>query len=175
MVCTGNDHFILDGKEIEMTMTDFFQWFNQDFTDSSRRSVLSKFIVSSSLGLSDSRSKDSRNVRFHREYDFLTQDGYRVQIESASYLQSDDGKNPSHISFAISSWDVDVYIFCLYKATSLSQNPLDLNLWDFFVLPSSTLPDRKLQAITLPRLTEIGVWQCDFYGIAAGIEKAMDV
>lgn len=171
MVYTGNEHFVIDGKEIGMTMTDFWKWSHPDFLSSNRRSILSKFIVASSVGLSGPCPMDD----FRKHYDFLTPEGYRVQVESASYLQAENEEHPSHISFAISSWDADVYVFCLYKATSTSQNPLDLSLWEFFSLPCSVFSDKKPKSVTLPRLMDLGVWQSDYYGIADGVMKAMDV
>lgn len=173
MVYTGNEHFIVGGNEIGITMTDFWQWSYPNFLSKDRRSVLSKFIIASSVGLSGTCPQDDSD--FQKPYDILTQDGYRIQVESASYLQSADGEHPSHISFPIPVWDVDVYIFCLYKATSASQNPLDLGLWDFFSMPASVFSDRKPKSVTLPRLMDLGVWQCDYYGIADGIRKTMDV
>lgn len=173
MLYNGNEHFIVNGEEIGITMTDFWRWSHPDFLDSHRRTVLAKFIVASSIGLSDFRPQDKGGL--WKPYDLLTGDGYRVQIESASYLQSDDGEHPSHISFPIPSWDADVYIFCLYKATAASQNPLNLDIWEFFALSAAELPENKPSSITLPRLMELGVWQSDYYGITDAIKKAMDV
>lgn len=170
MVYSGKEHFIIDGKEIEITMTDFWLWSHPDFLNRDRRAVLSKFIVASSLGMSEPCPQDTR-----KQCDILTQEGYRIQIESASYLQSESGEHPSHISFSIPPWNVDAYIFCLYKATSATQNPLDLNLWDFFVLPAAEFSNTKPRSITLPRLMDFDVWQCDYYGIADGVKKALGV
>ncbi len=173
MLYTGNEHFIVNGEEISITMTDFWRWSHPDFLDSQRRTVLSKFIVASSIGLSDFRPQDKGGMG--KPYDLLTEDGYRVQIDSASYLQSDDGENPSHISFSVPSWNTDVYVFCIYKAETASQNPLNLDLWEFFVLPAAALPEKKPESITLPKLTDLGVWQADYYGITDAINKAMGV
>lgn len=172
MLYSGNEHFIANGEEIGITMTDFWRWSHPDFLDSSRRTVLAKFIVASSIGLSDFRPQDKGGL--WKPYDLLTGDGYRVQIESASYLQSEDGEHPSHVSFPIPSWDADVYIFSLFKATAASQNPLDLDIWEFFALSAAELPEKKPSSITLPRLMDLGVWQSDYYGIADAIRKAAD-
>lgn len=173
MLYTGNEHFMANGEETGITINDFWRWSYPDFLDNDRRKILSKFIVASSVRLSDFRPQDKGGMRKH--YDLLTGDGYRVQIEAASYLQSCDGEHPSHISFPIPPWDVDVYVFCLYKAETPSQNPLNLDLWEFFVLSAAKLPEKKPLSITFPRLTEIGVWQADYYGIPGAISKAMDV
>ena len=177
MIYTGNEHFMANGEEIKITMMDFWKWSHPDFLSNERRAILSEFIVASSLGLSEPFPQDGVNL--HRPYALLTRDGLRLQVGSASYLQSADEEHPDYISFDISEITInsDAYVFCLYKATSKSQNPLDLNLWEFFVVPTKTIIESKptQKTITLPRLQEIGVWQCDYFGIADGLNKAMDV
>ena len=101
-----------------------------------------------------------------------------MQVSSASYLQSMDEEHPDFILFEVlKPWDADAFIFCLYKGSAASQNPLNLDLWDFFVISSKSLmqDSDNRKSITLPRLQELGVWQCDYFGIADGIQKVMDV
>lgn len=52
MVFNGSEHFIANGEEISVTMSDFWKWSYPDFLDNSRRNTLSKFIVASSIGQS---------------------------------------------------------------------------------------------------------------------------
>lgn len=117
-------------------------------------------------------------VSLHESTHFgsLTGDGYRLQIEAASYLQSQDEEHPDFISYPISGMP-DAYVFSLYKATSPSQNPLNLDLWDFFVISRKALTkdNSSRKTITLPRLQELGVWQSDYFGISEAILKALDV
>ena len=49
MVFNGSEHFIANGEEISVTMSDFWKWSYPDFLDNSRRNTLSKFIVASSI------------------------------------------------------------------------------------------------------------------------------
>lgn len=174
MVYTGNEHFTANKEEIEITMTDFWQWSHPDFLSGERRSVLSKFIVASSLGMSVTCPQDRTD--FRNKYDLLTEDGLRIKVEAASYLQSLDEEHPNFISYPIGGMP-DAYVFCLYKATAPSQNPLNLDLWDFFVIDANTLKREKPESksITLPGLQELGIWQCDYFGITDGIKIAMDV
>ena len=189
MVYKGNERFILNGDEIDLTMQDFWQWAYSDLLNNMRRSVLAEFIVASSLGIN---APDAMRVMW-QPYD-LMYEGLRIEVKSAAYVQSWDIRHPDHISFRIApakmpdddgdyhrdtvrTRNSDVYVFCIYKATSPDQNPLDLDLWDFYTIATKVLDEKKpnQKTITLPRLMDLGLWQCDYYGIAGGIEKAMDV
>lgn len=174
MVFNGSEHFIANGEEISVTMSDFWKWSYPDFLDNSRRNTLSKFIVASSIGQSGHFLPDGSAQ--WTPYDMLTGDGYRLQIEAASYLQSQDEEHPDFISYPINGMP-DAYVFSLYKATSPSQNPLNLDLWDFFVISRKTLieDNSSRKTITLSRLQELGVWQSDYFGISEAILKALDV
>lgn len=83
MVFNGSEHFIANGEEISVTMSDFWKWSYPDFLDNSRRNTLSKFIVASSIGQSGHFLPDGSAQ--WTPYDMLTGDGYRLQIEAASY------------------------------------------------------------------------------------------
>lgn len=175
MQYAGTEHFLANGEEMEITMNDFLRWSYPNFLTSERRNALSLFVVASSLGLSKDCPSDTM---VWKPYDILTGDGYRLQVSSASYLQSMDEEHPDFISFEVlKPWDADAFIFCLYKGSAASQNPLNLDLWDFFVISSKSLmqDSDNRKSITLPRLQELGVWQCDYFGIADGIQKVMDV
>ena len=97
MVFNGSEHFIANGEEISVTMSDFWKWSYPDFLDNSRRNTLSKFIVASSIGQSGHFLPDGSAQ--WTPYDMLTGDGYRLQIEAASYLQSQDEEHPDFISY----------------------------------------------------------------------------
>ena len=100
MVFNGSEHFIANGEEISVTMSDFWKWSYPDFLDNSRRNTLSKFIVASSIGQSGHFLPDGSAQ--WTPYDMLTGDGYRLQIEAASYLQSQDEEHPDILS---DKWD----------------------------------------------------------------------
>lgn len=70
----------------------------------------------------------------------------------------------------------DVYIFCIYKAMEKDESPLDLDLWEFYVLPTSVLDEMKpvQKTITLPSLMKLEPVWCDYYGIGEAIQKAME-
>lgn len=86
-------------------------------------------------------------------HDLTSPSGRRIEVKSAAYLQSWDG-DPSKIIFSIAprrAWypdagyepyaarHSDLYVFCVYTAQNRDQSILDLDLWDFYVLPTAVL------------------------------------
>ena len=95
----------------------------------------------------------------------------RVEVKSAAYLQSWAQKRLSTISFSTPktlAWDADtgefaavaqrhaqVYVFALLAHTDKTTvNPLNLDQWEFYVLPTAVLDGRtrSQQSITLKTL-----------------------
>src|SRR5262249_55190326 len=104
-------------------------------------------------------------------WDLTTSDGVRVEVKSSAYLQSWAQKDYSRISFGTpmtQAWDADeggfagvarrpaqVYVFALLAHTDKATvNPLDLDQWVFYVLPTAVLDGRtrSQHSITLRTL-----------------------
>ena len=53
---------------------------------------------------------------------------------------------------------------------------MDLDLWEFYVLPTSVLDEMKpvQKTITLPSLMKLEPVWCDYYGIEEAIQKVME-
>lgn len=187
---TGNEHFSVNGREIDITMKDFWIWAYSDLTNNIHRSVLAEYIVSTSLGNS---AKTELSRIMWRPYDLLSKEGYKVEVKSAAYVQSWDAKHPDRISFRIAparlpdktgdykddaplQRNSDVYVFCIYKAITKDESPLDLDKWDFYVLPTKILDEKKptQKTITLPSLMQLKPMWCDYYGISDAIKQMMN-
>lgn len=191
MTYIGNEPFLVGGKPISFTMNDYWRWAYSDLADSRNRSVMAEFIVASSIGAAHLDTDTARSA--WKQYSLLSPDGYKLEIQSAAYVQSWDTEHPNHISFYIAPSRMpdnarkpkldtplqrksDVYIFCIYKAMEKSEFPLDLDLWEFYVLPTSVLDEMKpvQKTITLPSLMELEPLWCDYYGIGEAIQKTME-
>ena len=120
-----------------------------------------------------------------------------VEVKSAAYVQSWEQQNYTRISFDIakrkSAWNpktgehdrrdppqriADVYIFCLFKHRCQNTiNPLDVEQWEFFVVPRSKLDhsdwrDRKSIGLnSLSRLTKAIAYD----GLRDEVHRAMTV
>ncbi len=187
---TGSEHFILNGENIDKTVQGFWQWAYGDFTNNVKRGILAEYIVASALQAIDNPNERQR-VMF-RPYDILSPDGWRIEVKCAAYVQSWNSKHPDHISYSIAparmpdeagdykdnapkQRNSDCYIFALYKAMSHSENILDLDLWEFFVLKTAVLDAKKpnQKSITLPSLIELDPVRCSYGNLQCSLNKAM--
>jgi hypothetical protein len=151
---TGAEAFVAGGRPIGKTLSDFWGWSMSDLVDNTARGVLAEFIVASALSISTEGVRDA-----WASWDLTTPDNIRVEVKSAAYLQSWWQKGLSKISFVTPktlAWDPDagafatlaqrqaqVYVFALLNHTDKDTlNPLDLDQWEFYVLPTAVLDER---------------------------------
>ena len=174
--------FTQHGIPLSVTLLDFWRWSASDLLNNAMRGVLAEYIVACGLGI-------TRGVRTEWDaYDLLTESGTRIEVKSASYLQSWHQKSPSTIQFSIRPtrfWDEttgkydsdlrrqgDIYVFCvLNHRDKMTVDPLNLNQWDFYVLPASVLnkkfPTQK--SIRLSALLALHPLKVTFEGLADAI------
>ena len=82
-------------------------------------------------------------------YDLTSPSGRRIEVKSAAYLQSWTEDYFSHIIFDIApkrAWNPQTGYSperCLYTARSREQSIRNLDLWEFYVLPTSVLDQQK--------------------------------
>lgn len=186
----GNETFLVNGSKESITINDFWRWAYSDFTNNINRSVLAEFIVASSLDIIQTDCESFRDP--WRPFDLLYDMKYRVDVKAAGYVQSHSAKHPDHISFSIAPARIptetgeykpeatlqrncDIYIFCVYTAMSVSANPLDMNLWDFYVLPTKTIDREKprQKTITLPSLLTLDPIKCTYIELKETIDKIL--
>ena len=120
-------------------------------------------------------------------YDVTSPSGRRIEVKSAAYLQSWTRDYYSKIIFDIApkkAWSPeigyssecirhsDLYVFCVYTALSQDQSILDLDLWDFYVLPTEILNQKRPQqkTIGLQSLMALGPVKADFSTLGNIIE-----
>ncbi|MCA1642992.1 MAG: hypothetical protein LC785_13820 [Acidobacteria bacterium] len=166
---TGQERFCATGRELDFDLMDFWRWSTSDLVDNTMRGVLAEYIVARALGLAD-------GLRVGWDaYDLRTESGIKIEVKSSAYLQSWGQMDFCKIGFDVSPktpfdgdsgksgkerkrW-ADVYVFALLKHREKeSINPLDVEQWTFFVLPTSVL-DEKIPL--RPRITEKGLLQLD--------------
>ena len=186
----GVEHFSANGHPMSQTMIDFWSWAYSDLSNNINRSVLAEYIVATALGTAGKGTERTRVM--WRPFDLLSKEGYRVEVKSAAYVQSWDAKHPDCISFRIAQARMpdetgdykadaplqrnsDLYVFCIYKAMSKDESPLNLDLWEFYILPTKILDEKKptQKTITLPSLMQLDPMWCDYHGISDAIEEMM--
>lgn len=147
---TGEESFVFNGESTDIKLQEFWSWSSSDILNNAMRGVLAEFIVASSLGIAD-----SCRVEWDA-YDIITNDGIKIEVKSAAYLQSWKQSHHSNIGFDIRPTcslnsetniynndqirQADVYVFCLLShKDKLTVNPLDLDQWDFYIIDTSIL------------------------------------
>lgn len=151
----GNEKFTLDGKDTEISISEFWSWAYSDLLNNTLRGVMAEFLVKKSFSFFTPLKKMRTDWT---PYDLISPSGRRIEVKSAAYLQSWTEDYYSHIIFDISpkkSWNPqtgyspekirhsDLYVFCLYTAKSREQSIMNLDLWEFYVLPTSILDQCK--------------------------------
>jgi len=162
----GTEPFTAAGEPVGPTVADFWGWSRSDLLDNTERGVLAEFIVATALGIPVDGVREGWAA-----WDLTMPGGVRVEVKSAAYLQSWAQKELSRISFGTPrtlAWDADgggfagvarrhaqVYVFALLTHTDKATvDPLDLDQWVFYVLPTAVLDGRtrSQHSITLKTL-----------------------
>lgn len=181
---TGAEHFHADGQVLPFDVLRFWQWSSSDLVGNTMRGMLAEYLVACALGVAD-------GIRVEWDaYDLVTEQGIKVEVKSAAYLQSWYQKQLSGISFDIrptTGWDAsanttsairrrqaDVYVFALlhhqHKATL---DPLNVEQWEFYILPALTLDNKMLnqKRMSLNTLRRLSPLKAQFGEIRAGLES----
>lgn len=156
---TGNESFIFNSQTLHFDLLQFWQWSSSDLSNNAFRGMLAEYIVACDLGLENGIRTEWDN------YDLITEDGIKIEVKSSAYLQSWHQDKFSKIEFNIcptKGWNnktnkrsserkrqADIYVFALLKHLDKSTlNPLDLDQWEFYLLPTSILnkkvPDQQM-------------------------------
>jgi hypothetical protein len=165
----GSESFHNDGCQLGFNLLNFWQWSSSDLVSNSLRGVLAEYLVAQAIGVTNGTVREEWAA-----YDLETLDGTRVEVKSAAYIQSWHQDSLSKITFSVRktrAWDkqtnkqcmiirrqADVYVFALLKHTQQSTiDPLNVAQWEFFVVPTIMLDNRKRSqhSITLPSLQSL--------------------
>jgi len=178
---SGNELLSTNEHASSYSILDYWKWAYSDLHSNVSRGVFAEFLVGSALDIVSTPREE------WAPYD-LIYDKYRIEVKSASYLQSWDENFHEHILFDISpkkSWSSDlgysvsaarhseIYVFCLFNALSKDIPVYDLSHWEFFILPTKTLdcklPEQK--KLSLPSLKNLDPICCDYLGLHDVISK----
>ncbi len=166
---TGNEYLTHNGRKTNYNLFDFWQWSVSDLLSNATRGRLAEFIVGAAVCIDPKNTRDEWDA-----YDITTADGIKIEVKSSAYIQSWSQKKFSSIIFGIKptgDWDpkitkwteeriryADVYVFChLSHKDPDTIDPLKLEQWDFYVVPTSRLDQYagKQSSITLNSLKVI--------------------
>ena len=166
---SGNENLEFDNSPVGYTLQDFWRWSLSDILSNASRGRFAEFIVGTAIDLQIENLRNEWDA-----YDLSTNDGIKIEIKSASYIQSWKQSKFSAISFSIKAAThmdnkitmlrsevkrhADIYVFCLLKHKDQKTiDPLKLEQWEFYILPTCKLDNykRSKSSITLTSLQKL--------------------
>lgn len=184
---TGNEEFILHGTSVGISVKNYWSWAYSDLIDNTQRGVMAEFLVYSSIR---NTPPDTQMRENWLPFDVTSPSGRRIEVKSAAYIQAWTPENIfAQIRFDIGkklAWDnatasyaseakrnCDLYVFCLFTAKTKDISLLNLDYWDFYVLPTSVLNEKvpEQKGISLSSLLKLGPVKTDYAGLGAVIES----
>ncbi|MFB7631344.1 hypothetical protein ACFC0M_10420 [Streptomyces sp. NPDC056149] len=168
-------------------LDEFWSWACSDLANNTLRGVLAEYLVATALGTATGTRTEWDTV------DIRTPEGLRVEVKSAAYLQSWAQSQLSEISFSIapaSGWDAqtgrtstdvrrrsDVYVFCLlHHQDKQTLDPLNLDQWTFYALPTRVLDERcpNQKTIRLASLQRLNPLETDFTDLLKAVTRCTE-
>jgi len=166
---SGKESLTDNGQSTNYSLLDFWRWSVSDILSNATRGRFAEFVVGTAVGLNPENLRDEWDA-----YDLTTENGIKIEVKSAAYIQSWNQKNFSTISFSIKParyWDAetnmqrgepkrhaDLYVFCHLKHKDQKTiDPLKMEQWDFYVLPTYRLDnyERSQSSITINSLKKL--------------------
>lgn len=180
---TGNEHFTYDGMPAGILLNDFWAWNSSDLLNNTLRGALAEFLVASAIGIDTTVARQDWTA-----YDLLSLSGQKIEVKCSAYLQSWNLERLSKIQFSIRparSWDSetdfsdtvkrwsDLYVFCLYASKDRNETPLQLERWEFYLLPTSVLNERcgNQKSISLNSLLSLNPLKVTYEDLNDAIEN----
>ena len=182
-----DEHFSKDGQSLSLTMTDFWAWAFSDMTYCIHLSALAEYIIATALSITSSMPYVTRKHNWPSE--LVTKSGHTINVKMAAFIQSYDPEHPDFIEFYIKPRRLldgtvhkldtpfkrhcDFYVFAVYKGMCMNDSPLNLDLWDFYIMPTKvldeTIPTQK--KISFRSLLKFNPVKCDFNSIAVKMDE----
>jgi hypothetical protein len=148
------------------TVIDFWRWTASDILSNATRGIFAEYLVAQALSLTDKPRNEWDT------FDLTTEDGIKIEVKSSGYLQSWVQKKPTSIRFIVRStraYDyedgkynkepkhhADLYVFAVLKHMDMnSVDPLNLDQWEFYVIPTTEIEKRKQKSISLKAIQSI--------------------
>ena len=144
---TGEEQFTFNGDSIGFTILDFWRFQHSNIWNDQEE--VAEFIVAKTLGQNAPHNKNGWTL-----WD-INYKGKRIEVKETGYYHSwrTDGKVSQQRTFGITKAysrykdhhsefkrQNDIYVFCLIIGeTKDASNPLDLDNWRFWVVPTSTI------------------------------------
>lgn len=158
---TGEETFTAHGRGTGYSMIDFWRWAYSGNAAGMIDGLFAEFLVFSAFGYTPCSRIISPGC------DILTPSGVRLSVKMSAYAFSADPERPTSISFRMSRDSSDATVFCVFTGMAADAPPTDLDLWDFFVIPTGILPESGM--LTYDRLLSLGPVRASFLQLSDAI------
>lgn len=146
------------GESVGFTVGEFWSWAYSDLMDNGSRGILAEFLVAQALSL------NLNTKSFWDSYDLQMPSGTRIEVKASGYLQAWAQRELSRISFGglrarfwnpetgvysdQKTFNADIYVMCKQCAVTHDEyDPLSIDQWQFYVVPSKYLIDKNQDSI----------------------------
>lgn len=92
----GNEVLSDNGVSMKYTLLDFWRWSVSDILSNATRGRFAEFIVGTAVGMNPEKLRDEWDA-----YDLITENGIKIEVKSAAYIQCWNQKSFSTISLSI--------------------------------------------------------------------------
>jgi hypothetical protein len=146
----GDERLTFNEKNVGYTLLEFWQWSVSDLLSNAARGRFAEFVVGTALGINCKKLRHEWAL-----YDLISNNGIKIEVKSAAYIQTWHQTKFSPISFSIKPTigldektgeigkepkrRADVYVFALLKTKDLTIDPLKMEQWEFYVVPTYKL------------------------------------
>ena len=166
------------GEGASLRLLDYWRWSGSSLMDNTARGMLAEFLVATAVG-----KHETPRLEWER-FDLITPSGVTIEVKSAAAIQTWRQTARTPIQFAIGprqGWDpetglfseqarrwADLYVFCVLEGV----HPLDVDKWQFYVLPRAVLDDkcREQRTIRLGPLEQLKPCRCSYRDLKRTIE-----
>ena len=149
----GTEAFSYNGEELNISILDFWRF---EFSNINEiQGYVAEFLVAKALG-----KKTPDNCVGWTDYDILYS-GKRIEVKATAYYQAwkQSGEICQRRTFSIRQKKKnDLYVFCLLLGKNeVEANPLKLEQWEFYVVPTKIIKDLcgSNKTISLQRIRSI--------------------
>lgn len=157
---TGQEPFTMNGEALDFNLLDFWQFHYSGLFNISE--YIAEFLVARALGITEAFNCESWTL-----YD-IDYNGIRIEVKMSAYFHPELTKISETRTFSIKpvvgvdgilERQNDIYIFCLSTGRTREEaNPLDLDQWEFYVVPTYIINEncgREQKTISLNRVKEL--------------------
>ena len=166
---TGKEAFVFENEALGFNFLDFWKFHYSNIY--SLHGEIAEFVVARALGITK-----AQNAAYWTLWD-ITYRNIRIEVKATAYyhLWNSDGKVSKQRTFGITkakgTYDSaisgnsdfcrqnDIYVFCLNIGnTKEESNPLDLNNWEFYIIPTTIINEKcgNNKTISLGKIKSLG-------------------